>query len=141
MPFAIKDLHELEYDLCHAVVYHRDAELTVMLSAGHEQALSLPNEFFAEIDFRSVIRFEVGLDEDESQSGLFPTDDPAVNLIDGTVQNHLEIGPEHILIDVRIQNGPELVTFCSEDFANEVPPVGTRLKAWVQGLSIHPVFT
>ncbi|MBB5034246.1 hypothetical protein [Prosthecobacter vanneervenii] len=141
MAFTIKSLHEMDYDLCYAVIGHGGAELPVILRAGHEQASSLSLEFSATVHFRSVIRFEIEREQNEGESGFFPTDDPAVSVIDGTVQSHLEIDPEYVLIDVCIQNGPELVTFCSEDLLNTIPPVGARLKAWVLGLSISPTFT
>jgi hypothetical protein len=141
MAFTIKSLHEMDRDQCLAVIGHGGTELPVLLRAGRERAGELPEEFAAEVDFRSVIRFETKMEDKECESGFFPTDDPAVSVIDGTVQNHLEIGPEHVLIDVRIQNGPEIVTFCSEDLRNTIPPLGTRLRAWVLGLSISPTFT
>ncbi len=141
MAFTLSEVHELQPDLCHAVVRHEDQLLTVILRCSHTDALKLPPDFVAEIDHTSVLRFEPNLPPDDSQSGFFVTDDPSVILADGRVQNHLEIDSDYVLIDVYIQAGPEFFTVTSEELGGTIPVVGSRLRAWLLGLSICPTNT
>lgn len=138
MAFTLTEVHELESKLCHAVVRHEDQLLTAILRCSYEEAINLPTDFIAEIDHASVVRFEVNLPLDDSLSGLFVTDDPCVILADGQVHNHLEIDSDLVLIDVYIQNGPELFTVTSEELDGVVPSVGSRIRIWLLGLSIYP---
>lgn len=130
----------MERDLCHAIVEHENQRLTVILKCGHEEALTLPRSFTAEIDQTSVVRFEteppVG---DEPLSGLFATDDPAVILAEGVVEHHIEVDPGHVLIEVSMRRGGGHITVTSEELGGTVPEVGTRLRVWLLGLSVWPV--
>ncbi len=141
MSFSLIEVHEMEPDLCHAVVHHGDRPLTVVLRCSHTTALRLPPSFTAELDHTSVVRFEADLPPDDSQSGLFPTDDPVVVLADGRVHHHLEIGSDHVLIDVYSQTGPEYFTVTSEELGGIVPAIDTRLRVWLLGLSLYPTQT
>lgn len=141
MAFFLSEAHEIQADVCHAVVRHRDQLLTVILRCSHEEALALPPEFAAEIDHSSVVRFEANLPQDDSESGFFPTDDPSVILADGQIHHHLEIDPDYVLFDVYTQSGPEYFTVTSEDLEGTVPAVGSRLRVWLLGLSIYPTKT
>ena len=141
MAFSLSEVHELEADVCHAVVRHHDQLLTVILRCSHTEALTLPPEFVAEIDHSSVVRFEANLPPDDSQSGLFSTDDPCVILADGQIHNHLEIASDHVILDVYTQTGPEFFTVTSEELDGTVPAVGSRLRVWLLGLSIYPTKT
>ena len=141
MAFALSEVHELQRDVCHAVVRHHDQLLTVILRCCHTEALALPPEFVAEIDHSSVLRFEANLPPDDSQSGFFPTDDPCVILADGQIHNHLEIDSDHVLLDVYTQAGPEFFTVTSEELDGTIPVVGSRLRVWLLGLSIYPTKT
>ena len=141
MAFSVSEIHELEPDRCHAVIRHGTQLLTVILRCSHVEAFRLPPDFTAEIDHASVIRFEADLPADDNQSGLFATDDPIVTLADGLVHNLVEIGPDHVLIDVYIQTGPEFFTVTSEELGGTVPAIGSRLRVWLLGLSIYPTHT
>ncbi|MES2983476.1 MAG: hypothetical protein V4727_14280 [Verrucomicrobiota bacterium] len=138
MAFSLTEVYELEPNLCHAVVRHRDQLLNAMLRCSYAEAIKLPPEFVAEMDYTSMVRFEANLTPDNSQSGLFVTDDPCVILADGQVHNYLEIDSDYVLIDVYIQNGPEFFTVTSEELGGIVPDVGSRLRVWLLGLSIYP---
>jgi hypothetical protein len=141
MAFSVLEVHEFERDTCQAVLAHENERLTVMLKCSYSEALALPSQFTAEMDHTSVTRFETGLAIDDSSSGLFATEDPIVILADGSVHNHVEIGPEHVLIDVYVQKGPEFFTVTSEDLGGKVPSIGTRLRAWLRGVSVYPTRT
>ena len=141
MAFSVSEVHELEPDRCHAVLRHGDQLLTVILGCSHADALRLPQDFTAEVDHTSVVRFEADLPPEDSQSGLFVTDDPVVILADGRVHNHFEIGPDLVLIDVYTQRGPEFFTVTSEELAGTVPAIGSRLRVWLLGLSVYPTQT
>jgi hypothetical protein len=141
MAFSVSEVHEFEPDACHAILQHDQEFLTVMLKCSYSDAIALPAHFTAEVDHASVVRFEAGLPGEDSSSGLFATDDPTVILVDGTVHNHFEVGPDHIIIDVYIQRGPEFLIVTSEDLRGIVPSVGTRLRAWLRGVSVYPTRT
>lgn len=112
--------------------------LTVILMISHAEAVSLPADFTAEVDYTSVVRFEADLPADDSQSGFFATDDPSVILADGRVHNHVEIGDDHVLIDVYSQTGPVFFTVTSEELGGRVPAIDSRLRVWLLGLSVYP---
>ena len=141
MAFSISEVQEFDATLCNATVEHEGHLLPVMLRADFASASALPPHFIAELDYASVVRCEAGLPIDDMQSGLYPTSDSAITLVDGSIHNHVEISPEHILLDVYIQNGPEFITFTSEEIGNTIPPVGTRIRAWVLGLTVYPTKT
>jgi hypothetical protein len=141
MAFSVTEAHELEAERCHAVLRHHDQLLTVVLDCSRSVALRLPQEFTAELDYTSVVRFEVDLPPDDNQSGLFATDDEVVVLADGRVHNHLEIGPDHILVDVYCQTGPEFFTVTSEELGGRIPAIGSRLRVWLLGLTVYPTQT
>jgi hypothetical protein len=141
MAFSVSEVHELESDRCCAVVRHGDELLTVILRCSYSDALKLPQVFTAEVDHTSVVRFETELPPDNEQSGLFATDDSAVILADGLVHNHVEIGPDQVLIDVYSQKGPEFFTVTSEELGGRVPAIGRRLRVWLLGLSVYPSWT
>jgi len=141
MAFSISEVQEFDATLCNATVEHEGHSLPVMLKADYASASTLPPHFTAELDFTSVVRYEAELPIDDTQSGLFPTGDSAITLVDGSIHNHVEIDPEHVLLDVYIQNGPEFITLTSEDIGNTIPPVGTRIRAWVLGLTVYPTNT
>lgn len=141
MAFNVSEVHELEHDRCHAVLRHGEQLVTVILRCDLAEAQQLPPSFTAELDYHSVVRFEADLPPDDSQSGLFATDDPTVVLADGRVHSHVEVGPDHVLIDVYSQCGPEFFTVTSEELDGLVPAVGTRLRAWLLGLSVYPTRT
>src|ERR1043165_4366554 len=107
MSFSVSELHEFDRDTCRAVLAHENERLAVMLKCSYSEALALAPQFTAEMDHTSIVRFEADLPIDDSSSGLFATDDSAVILADGSVHNHVEIGPYHVLIDVYVQKGPE----------------------------------
>ena len=138
MALSVSEVHELERGCCHALVHHHAQMLTVILRIGHAEAVSLPADFTAEVDYTSVVRFEADLPADDSQSGFFATDDPAVILADGRVHNYVEIGDDHVLIDVYSQTGPEFFTVTSEELGGSVPAIGSRLRVWLLGLSVYP---
>lgn len=138
MAFSLIDVHEMGPDLCQAVLQHGEHQLTVNLRCSHAEALRLPPSFTAELDHTSVVIFEADLPLDDSQSGLFPTDDPVVVLADGRVHHHLEIGSDHVLIDVYSQTGPEYFTVTSEELGGIVPAMDSRLRVWLLGLSVYP---
>ena len=138
MAFSLVEAHEMEVGCCHAVLKHQGEHLTVVLKCDHAQAIALPSHFIAELDHASVLRFEAGLPIDDGSSGLFATEDPSVILADGTVHNHVEIGPDHVIVDVYVQRGPEYFTVNSEELGGIVPEIGTRLRAWLVGLAVYP---
>jgi hypothetical protein len=138
MAFSVSKVDEFEPDVCHAVLKHQAQLLTVILKCSYAEAVALPPEFLAEMDHKSVVKFEAGLPADDSSSGLFATDDAAVILADGTVHNHLEIGPDHVVIDVYVQRGPEFFAVTSEELGGTLPDIGTRLRVWLLGLSVYP---
>jgi hypothetical protein len=141
MAFSLTEVYEMEADRCQAVLQHEGRLLTVMLRCSHSEALRLPLTFTAELDHTSVVGFEADLPPDDSQSGLFPTNDPVVVLADGRVHNHVEIGSDHVLIDVYSQAGPEYFTVTSEELGGIVPTINTRLRVWLLGLSVYPTQT
>lgn len=141
MAFSLTEVHEMEADCCQAVLQHGAHQLTAILRCSHADALRLPPRFTAELDHTSVVRFEADLPPDDGQSGLFPTDDPVVVLADGRVHNHVEIGSDHVLIDVYSQTGPEYFTVTSEELGGTVPSIDTRLRVWLLGLSVYPTQT
>ncbi|MBN8460737.1 MAG: hypothetical protein J0M04_23140 [Verrucomicrobia bacterium] len=141
MAFSLIEVHEIEPDLCQAVLQHGERQLTVTLRCSHAEALRLPPRFTAELDHTAIVRFEADLPPDDSQSGLFPTDDPAVVLADGRIHHHLEIGSDHVLIDVYSQTGPEYFTVTSEELGGIVPAMDSRLRLWLLGLSVYPTQT
>lgn len=141
MTFSLSDAHEFEPDACHAVLQHNGHSLRALLKVSYSEATTLPPKFAAEIDYTSIARFEVGLPRDDSSSGLFATEDPIVILADGTVCNHTEIGPDHVLIDVQIQDDAGLFTVTSEDLKGVVPEIGSRLRAWLISLTVYPTRT
>jgi hypothetical protein len=138
MAFSVSEVHELEHDRCHALLHHHGQMLAVILRVSHAEAVSLPAEFAAEVDYTSVVRFEADLPADDSRSGFFATDDPAVILADGRVHNHVEIGDDHVLIDVYSQTGPVFFTVTSEELGGRVPAIDSRLRVWLLGLSVYP---
>ena len=138
MSFSVTEVHELERDLCYATLRHQDQLITVMLKCGIEEAHKLSDPFSAELDHTSVVRFEADFPADESLSGLFSTDDPAVTLVDGTVHHHLKIDPDYVLIDVHVQNGPESLTVTSEELNSTIPPIDSRIRLWLLGLTVYP---
>lgn len=138
MAFSLIEVHEIEHDRCLAVLQHEGRLLTVILRCSHAEALQLPSHFTAKLDHTSVAKFEANLPRDDRESGLFPTDDPAVVLVDGRVHHHLEIGSDHVLIDVYSQTGSENFTVNSEELGGIVPAIDSRLRVWLLGLSVYP---
>ena len=141
MAFSLTEVHEMEPDCCQAVLQHGAQQLTAILRCSHADALRLPPSFTAELDHTSVVRFEANLQPDDSLSGLFATEDPVVVLADGRVHNHIEIGADHVLIDVYSQAGPEYFTVTSEELGGIIPAIDTRLRVWLMGLSVYPTLT
>lgn len=138
MAFSLTEVHEMEPDCCLAVLQHGAHQLTATLRCSHADALRLPSSFTAVLGHASVVRFEADLPPDDSQSGLFATDNPVVVLADGRVHNHVEIDSDHVLIDVYSQTGPEYFTVTSEELGGIVPAIDTRLRLWLLGLSVYP---
>lgn len=58
MTFSLSEVHELQPDVCHAGVRHHDQLLKVALRCSYSEALALPPEFFAEVDYSQVVGFE-----------------------------------------------------------------------------------
>ena len=141
MAFTLTEVHEMEPDLCQAVLEHEGNLFEAILRCSHSDALRLPPGFTAEFDHTSVVGFEADLPPDDSRSGLFATDDPVVVIADGRVRSHVEIGPDHVVIDVYSQAGPEYFTVTSEELGGTVPAIGTRLRLWLLGLSVYPTPT
>jgi hypothetical protein len=139
MAFTILEARETAPGLCRATVKHDGRLLSVMVKASLAEVSALPSNFIAELDFETVIKFEAALPKDDTLSGLFPSDDPSVILIDGSVMNHVESDSGSVLIDVYLQSGPEFILFDSNDFGGIVPAIGTRLRAWLAGLTVFPV--
>ena len=61
MAFSVSEVHEFERDICHAVLEHENERLTVRLMCSYSEAIALPHQFPAEMDHKSVVRFEAGL--------------------------------------------------------------------------------
>ncbi len=141
MAFNVSEVHELEHDRCHAVLRHGEQLVTAVLRCSLAEAEQLPASFQAELDHQSVVRFEADLPPDDSQSGLFATDDATVVLADGRFHSHFENGPDNVLIDVYSQCGPEFFLVTSEELNGRVPAVGTRLRLWMSGLVVYPTRT
>lgn len=94
----------------------------------------------AEFELNEVLEVKVGLERDDSKSGLFPLPDGQIQ-IDGTVHQIIKVEADTEIVDVYIQNGAEFIAFDSEQIQNAKPQVGTRIQIRGEGLKVFPTFT
>jgi hypothetical protein len=140
IPFSILTLEPFNDDGAFAVLEHADQKIRAFVFTTKDQISGLSPSFTAELDYDEVLRHELFEKADDDASGIFPTGDPSVLKLDGTVHNHMPLEGGDTILDVYIQNGPEFLAVTSADLGGEVPAVGARLQVWVKGLGIFPVF-
>jgi hypothetical protein len=140
MNFKLKELRAFDSKQSVALLENENGILHATISAISARGLSIDEEFAGEVDWKSVLETQVELPGDESQSGLYPTDDPGVVLVDGLVDDLLELDPDCWLVTLRVEkNGRAAITFDSEELGS-LPGLGARVKVKLMGLTIHPTF-
>lgn len=140
MAFQLIRWEPLDRESVDAVVEHCGNRFRVNVVATEEQARELSDQFTAEMSYEEAARVEWGLAKDDEASGVFAVKDEGLFLVDGTVSNVIPLEDDESLVDLYLMNGPEFLAVTSRDLT-EVPPLDTRMRLWVRGLRIYPVFS
>lgn len=135
--FSIVDLHELEPRLCEVRVEFQGSILLVWMRESLETLSKLRTGFGAEMDFQTVLRIEDGLPCDAAPEGVFPTDDPLIYMVEGTICHQLEIGPEYFICVLSLKESGLNLSFGAERSLK----IGGRTRVVVRGLELYPTFT
>src|SRR5688572_22406115 len=130
MAFTIKSLGQKVDEFRRATLLHSGHEIQALLF-DDDNLSDLEKDFLAEIAFDSVTKFEADLPKDDTASGLFPTEDKDTLIADGSIASVTEVSDGEFVVDLYIQNGPEFITFTSEELEGTRPKEGSRFRAWI----------
>lgn len=94
----------------------------------------------AEYELEDVLSLECDLPRNDEHSGIFPLPDGQIE-IDGTVHNILQIDSDSAVVDVYIRNGPEYITFDTNELHNVLPVIDRRICIRGRKLTVYPTWT
>ena len=94
----------------------------------------------AEFELDEVLDIQVGLERNDSISGIYPLPDGEIQ-IDGTEYQIIELAADMEIFDVYIRAGPEFIAFDSDQLQNAKPMINTRIQIRGRGLRVFPTLT
>ena len=119
-----------------AKVSHQNNPLTVIVPNKRKDDIPVGMSFQAELGFDTVLNWKTIDDFEDAKSGIWQ--DQAGTHLAGRIHSVLDYGDGKTILDVYIQNGPELFTLSLDAMEDAVPEGNDGLEITVGSLYIYP---
>lgn len=106
MPFQVVEIVEALSEKVRAVVRHGDHQIPVIIAGKNMKHLVVGQSLRAEISFDRILAWKIIDDFEDARSGIWQAED-GVHLL-GRVHSVLDYGDGKTIVDIYIQNGPEI---------------------------------
>ena len=136
MSFQVVEVLDLQPGKIQAKVSHQDNQVTAILSGTKSENILVGKSFQAEIRYDEILDWKVIEDFDDLESGIWQEEDGIH--VRGRVHSVVDFGDGVTMIDVYIQNGPEVFAVNAEDINNEIPQSNGGLEIVVSNLYLYP---
>jgi hypothetical protein len=136
MPFQVVEIVETLSEKVRAVVRHGDHRIPVIIAGKDMKNLVVGQSLRSEISFDRILAWKTIDDFEDARSGIWQAED-GVHLL-GRVHSVLDYGDGKTIVDIYIQNGPEIFQIDSEMIESADLEANSGLEISVGNLYIYP---
>ena len=137
MAFQIIEILDSQTETILVKALHHSNEVPVSIRGVKSHDILAGQSIQGEVGFDEILDWKVVSEFEDGQSGIWHAQD-GVHLL-GRVHSILDYGDGRIVIDVYIQNGPELFTVNLNATEEEAPDANDGLEIIVKKLFLFPV--
>ena len=137
MAFQIAEIVDSQTENTLARVNHQNHQITATVRNKQRNDILVGKSFQAEIGYDKILDWKVIEDFRDDQSGIWEEGD-GIHLL-GRIHNVLDYGDGKTLVDVYVQNGPEVFTVDSDAIEDLSFNANTGLEIVVRNLYIQPI--
>jgi len=137
MTFKILEILDSTSENVLAKVDHQNHQLTAIIRDMKDKEILLDTPIQAEISFDQILDWKVLADFEDAQSGIWQGQD-GIHLV-GRIHSILDYGDGRMIMDIYMQNGPELFTVNLETAEDKILDANDGLEFIVDHLYLHPI--
>jgi len=137
MTFKILEILDSTSENVLAKVDHQNHQLTAIIRDMKDKEILLDTPIQAEISFDQILDWKVLADFEDAQSGIWQGQD-GIHLV-GRIHSILDYGDGRMIMDIYMQNGPELFTVNLETAEDQILDANDGLEFIVDHLYLHPI--
>lgn len=137
MAFQIIEILSSQTENILVKALHHSNEVPVLVRSAKDHDILIGQSIQGEIGFDEILDWQVVSEFEDGQSGIWQAPD-GVHLL-GRIHSILDYGDGRIIIDVYIQNGPELFTVNLNATEDDAPDANDGLEIIVRKLFLFPV--
>jgi len=137
MTFKILEILDSTSENVLAKVDHQNHQLTAIIRDMKDKEILLDTPIQGEISFDQILDWKVLADFEDAQSGIWQGQD-GIHLV-GRIHSILDYGDGRMIMDIYMQNGPELFTVNLETAEDQILDANDGLEFIVDHLYLHPI--
>ena len=137
MTFKILEILDSTSENVLAKVDHQNHQLTAIIRDMKDKEILLDTPIQGEISFDQILDWKVLADFEDAQSGIWQGQD-GIHLV-GRIHSILDYGDGRMIMDIYMQNGPELFTVNLETAEDKILDANDGLEFIVDHLYLHPI--
>src|SRR6266508_1289563 len=136
MSFQIIEILDSQPEYVLAKVSHQNNQVTVIIPNKKLEDIVVGQAFQAEMSYDQILDWKIITDFDDAESGIWQEKD-GVHLL-GRIHSILDFGDGVTVIEVYMQNGPELFAVSLEAINNETLEDNDGFELTVCNLYLYP---
>jgi len=137
MTFKILEILDSTSENVLAKADHQNHQLTAIIRDMKDKEILLDTPIQGEISFDQILDWKVLADFEDAQSGIWQGQD-GIHLV-GRIHSILDYGDGRMIMDIYMQNGPELFTVNLETAEDQILDANDGLEFIVDHLYLHPI--